>query len=62
MKEITIKTYPTESRCELVRLQRGANDIIVRLQRESGLSKSHLVSEIIRQAAPFVQFEEVRHV
>ena len=58
MFSITIKTYPTpESKCELVRLQKDANQIISELQRVSGLSKSHLVSEIIRQSAPYVEFE-----
>lgn len=58
MDSIIIKTYPTpESKCNLVKLQRDANDIIASMQRESGLSKSYIVSEIIRQAAPFVEFQ-----
>lgn len=57
MDSIIIKTYPTpESKCNLVKLQRDANEIIASMQRESGLSKSYIVSEIIRQAAPFVEF------
>ena len=57
MKPIIIKTYPTpESKCELVRLQKDANRIITELQRGSGLRKSYIVSEVIRQAAPFVEF------
>lgn len=57
MKPIIIKTYPApESKCNLVKLQWDANDIIASMQRESGLSKSYIVSEIIRQAAPFVEF------
>lgn len=58
MDKIVIRTYPaTESRCELVRLQRDANEIVNGLQRGSGLPKSYLVSEIIRQAAPYVEFQ-----
>lgn len=58
MKPIIIKTYPApESKCELVRLQKDANQIISELQRGSGLQKSYIVSEIIRQAAPYVEFE-----
>ena len=58
MFSICIKTYPApESKCELVRLQKDANQIISELQRGSGLPKSFLVSEIIRQAAPYVEFE-----
>ena len=57
MKPIIIKTYPvTESKCELVRLQKDANRIITQLQRERNLRKSYIVSEIIRQAAPYVEF------
>lgn len=58
MDSIIIKTYPTpESKCNLVKLQRDANEIIASMQRESGLSKSYIVSEIIRQAAPYVEFQ-----
>lgn len=58
MESIIIKTYPApESKCELVRLQKDANKIITELQRGSGLQKSYIVSEIIRQAAPYVEFE-----
>lgn len=58
MESIIIKTYPApESKFELVRLQRDANQIVAELQRGSGLPKSYLVSEIIRQAAPYVEFE-----
>ena len=58
MDSIIIKTYPTpESKCNLVKLQRDANEIIASMQRESGLSQSYIVSEIIRQAAPFVEFQ-----
>lgn len=58
MDSIIIKTYPTpESKCNLVKLQRNANEIIASMQRESGLSKSYIVSEIIRQAAPYVEFQ-----
>lgn len=57
MKPIIIKTYPVEeSKCELVRLQKDANRIVTQLQREWNLRKSYIVSEIIRQAAPFVEF------
>lgn len=57
MKPIIIKTYPVEeSKCELVRLQKDANRIVTQLQRERNLRKSYIVSEIIRQAAPFVEF------
>lgn len=58
MESIIIKTYPApESKCELVRLQKNANDIVTSLQRGSGLAKSYIVSEIIRQAAPYVEFK-----
>mgnify|MGYP006910863923 CR=1 FL=1 len=58
MNPIIIKTYPVpESKCELVRLQKDANKIITELQRGSGLQKSFLVSEIIRQVAPYVEFQ-----
>lgn len=58
MESIIIKTYPApESKSELVRLQKDANKIITELQRGSGLQKSYIVSEIIRQAAPYVEFE-----
>ena len=57
LESIIIKTYPApESKCNLVKLQRDANDIIASMQRESGLAKSYIVSEIIRQAAPYVEF------
>ena len=57
MKPIIIKTYPVEeSKCELVRLQKDANRIVTQLQRERNLRKSYIVSEIIRQAAPYVEF------
>lgn len=58
MKPIIIKTYPApESKCELVRLQKDANDVVASLQRCSGLTKAYIVSEIIRQAAPYVEFK-----
>ena len=58
MESIIIKTYPApESKSELVRLQKDANKIITELQRGSGLQKSYIVSEIIRQAAPYVEFK-----
>ena len=58
MKPIIIKTYPAlESKCELVRLQRDANEIVASLQRGSGLPKSYIVSELIRQSAPYVEFQ-----
>ena len=58
MKPIIIKTYPVpESKCELVRLQKDANRIVTQLQRERNLRKSYIVSEIIRQAAPYVEFQ-----
>ena len=58
MDSIIIKTYPApESKCELVRLQRDANEIVASLQRCSGLSKSYIVSEIIRQASPYIEFQ-----
>lgn len=58
MDSIIIKTYPTpESKCNLVKLQRDANNIVISLQRGSGLTKSYIVSEIIRQAAPYVEFQ-----
>lgn len=57
MESIIIKTYPApESKCNLVKLQQDANDIVTSMQRESGLAKSYIVSEIIRQASPFVEF------
>ena len=57
MKHIIIKTYKVpESKSKLVKLQRDANDIITAIQREQGLSKAYIVSEIIRQAAPYVEF------
>ena len=57
MKPIIIKTYKVpESKSKLVKLQRDANDIITAIQREQGLSKAYIVSEIIRQAAPHVEF------
>lgn len=58
MDSIIIKTYPTpESKCNLVKLQRDANNIVISLQRGSGLTKSYIVSGIIRQAAPYVEFQ-----
>lgn len=59
MKPIIIKTYPVkESKSKLVKLRPDANAIVLRMQRESGLSKTHIVCEIIKQAYQYVQFQE----
>ena len=59
MDSIVIKTYPVkEVKSEIVRLRPDAQRIVQQMQRESGLSASHLVSEIIKQASPYVVFEE----
>lgn len=59
MDSIVIKTYPVkEVKSEIVRLRPDAQRIVQQMQRESGLSASHLVSEIIKQASPYVLFEE----
>ena len=59
MESIVIKAYPVkEVKSEIVRLRPDAQRIVQQMQRESGLSASHLVSEIIKQASPYVLFEE----
>ena len=60
MKSIIIKSYPApKCKAEVVRLQKDAQKKIHELQRESGLSASFIVSEIIRKAAPYVEIREV---
>lgn len=61
MKEkITIKTYALgHGKNDIVRLDKRAQKIINQFQRASGLSAKYLVSEIIRQAADYVVFEEI---
>lgn len=61
MDKITIKTYAI-NRCknDIVRLDPAAQKIINQFQRISGLSSKYLVSEIIKQAADCVEFEEIK--
>lgn len=61
MDKITIKTYAI-NRCknDVVRLDPAAQKIINQFQRISGLSSKYLVSEIIKQAADYVEFEEIK--
>jgi ATP-dependent RNA circularization protein (DNA/RNA ligase family) len=60
MESIIIKAHSLpNSKLKTVRLKEYAQDIIRQLQRESGLDASYIVSEIIRQAADYVEFEEV---
>lgn len=61
MDKITIKTYAI-NRCknDVVRLDPAAQKIINQFQRTSGLSSKYLVSEIIKQAADYVEFEEIK--
>lgn len=59
MKSIYIKTHRVEKcKNEVVRLQSDARKIVTRLQRESGMNASFIVSEIVRQAAEYVEFKE----
>ena len=61
MNPIIIKTHRVKKcKNEVVRLHEEASRIIQRYQRETGLSSSFIVSEIIRQT--IVQFEEVDDV
>lgn len=60
MEKISIRTYVlSHSKNEIVRLNETAQTIVNELQRASGLSATYLVSEIIRQAADYVVFEEI---
>ena len=61
MDKITIKTYAI-NRCknDVVRLDPAVQKIINQFQRISGLSSKYLVSEIIKQAADYVEFEEIK--
>lgn len=63
MNPIVIKTYPVkEGKNELIRLQKSAQEIVRRYQRESGLSASFIVSELIRQTEGCIEFGENSHV
>ena len=60
MEKISIRTYVlNHNKNEIVRLNKTAQTIINELRRASGLSATYLVSEIIRQAADYVVFEEI---
>ena len=60
MDKITIKTYALKhGKNDVVRLHPAAQKIINQLHRESGLSTTYLVSEIICQAKDYVVFEEI---
>lgn len=59
MKSIVIKTYSAEeSKSNIFRLHGDAAEIVRRHQRASGLHASYIISEIIRQTAELVSFEE----
>lgn len=63
MKPITLTVYrreePKEDLFGRVRIDPRAEMIVRELQRESGLSLKHIVSEIIVQAAEYVEIKEV---
>lgn len=59
MERIIISKHSVqENKNELVRLRKDAQRAVYRMQRESGLSASFIVSEIVRQAENFVEFTE----
>ena len=59
MNEIIIRRPPVKRRRnDIVRLQPDASDIILDFEEKEKLPASYLVSEIIRQAAPYIKFKE----
>lgn len=63
MNPIVIKTHHVkECKSSLVRLQADAERIVQCYQRESGLSRSYIVSEILRQTEGVVEFVGVDDV
>lgn len=58
MKEIVITSYQVpEKDSNIFRLQTDAAKIVRQLQRQSGLSASYILSEIIRQVKDSVSFK-----
>ena len=58
MEPIIIKAPPSKKRRgDIVRLQADASDIIYRYEEKTNYPAAYIVSEIIRQAAPMVQFK-----
>lgn len=62
MKEIIISVYPVDSnKNAVVRLGPEAQEKINQLQMQRGLSTTYIVSEIIKQAADYVVFKDIKH-
>lgn len=62
MKKIIINVYPVDnSKNAIVRLESKAQERINQLQMQCGLSATYIVSEIIKQAADYVVFKDVKH-
>ena len=59
MARIVISKYAaSETKNEVVRLDKEARQVIARLQRESGLRAAFIVSEIIKKVEDDVEFTE----
>lgn len=62
MKEIIISVYPVDgNKNAIVRLEPEAQETVNQLQMQRGLSATYIVSEIIKQAADYVVFKDVKH-
>ena len=62
MKEIIISVYPVDgNKNAIVRLEPETQETVNQLQMQRGLSATYIVSEIIKQAADYVAFKDVKH-
>ena len=59
MERIIITKHPIqENKNEAVRLSKEAREVVRRMQRESGLRASYIVSKILTRVEDYVEFTE----